>query len=185
VDADFVALAREHPLSAAIAFVLLRALAIVIAPIPGVVVDVIGIAIFGWFRAFLFAELGIMLGAYTAYSIGRNFHERAVGRFTALKRVQQWQHSLSEREQFWALVALRLPTNPAFDYISYAAGLTGCRPLLFLASTFVGNVPSVLLFFYVGGQAARLGVQDAVIILVAVCIAGFLLYRIWRRRLTH
>ncbi|MBI4692086.1 MAG: TVP38/TMEM64 family protein [Candidatus Terrybacteria bacterium] len=136
---------------APVLFTIIRSLAIVFPPIPGIAIDIPGILVFGWLLSFIYAEIGIMLGAMIAFWIARKFREPLVKKFIPLQRLHEWENKLSENQKFWALVAVRLPTNPLFDYISYAAGLTRISSIKFFLSTLIGNVPSVFLVFYFGG----------------------------------
>jgi len=182
MDDTLVGILPQNPVGAAVVFIVLRALAIVISPIPGIALDAPSIAAFGWQRAFIYAETGIMLGAMTAFSLARRFRAPLIKRFVPLQRIQEWESTLSDKEEFWAWVALRLPTNPAFDYISYAAGLTQCSPTKFFFSTLLGNLPSMFLFFYLGGIAFEQGAFLGLTLLSAVAIIALIAMSLFRKR---
>jgi len=166
----FTQILSDHSVVAPLVFIAIRALAIIIPPIPGVLVDIPGILAFGWFLGFIYAEIGIMLGAMVAFWIARRFREPFIGKFVSLQRLSNWEKKLSDTQRFWGLVAIRMPTNPLFDLISYAAGLTGISPLKFFFSTLIGNVPSVFLFFYFGGLSFNKGIYYSVAFIVALFI---------------
>jgi len=157
VPAWFSAFAEAHLLLAAVVYVLFKAIAVVVSPVPGLLLDLPAISIFGWGPAFVLAEIGIMIGAMTAFAIGRLFRERAIARFAFLRKVREWEMTLPPSERFVSWVVLRLPNSPAFDYISYAAGLTDCSPTLFFWSTLIGNVPFILTFFVLAGVGSSFG----------------------------
>lgn len=182
VQHALAALLANHPILAPVLFVLCRAIAIVIPPIQGFVVDLLGLATFGWFPAFLLAEIGIMVGALTAFGLARRFGKPLVHRFAALQKIERWRSALSGRQEFIAWTILRLGTNPAFDYISYAAGLTTCRLSLFVWSTLIGSAPSVFLFFYLGGIALRFGLQQFAITLACFVVVGWIVFRAARNK---
>ena len=142
---------ESYPVLAPAFFLILRALAIVIPPIPGVIFDVVSLTVFGWLWGLILAEAGIMLGASIAFFISRYFREPVVSRFLSLKKLTEWESTLSEQRKFWALVLIRLPTNALFDYISYAAGLTRIGFLKFFFATLLGNIPGLFLFYFFGG----------------------------------
>ncbi len=165
-------------------FVIARSLTIIIPPIPGGLVDLVGISIFGWVKSLMLAEAGIILGASTAFFIARYFREPLLRRFTSVQKIHQWEKELSKKEQFWSWVALRLPSNLFFDYISYAAGLTSCSYRMFISSTIVGNFPSVFLFYIVSGYAYKHGgALQAVIAAVALFVLGQIAFRIYRKNI--
>jgi uncharacterized membrane protein YdjX (TVP38/TMEM64 family) len=140
---------------AAAIFVLARAMAIIVPPIPGAALDLPAVQIFGWKWAFVLSEAGTMLGALVAFGLSRRLRSskvgRLVGRLFRIEKVQEWERRLPAGDQFLAWVAIRLPSNAAFDYISYAAGLTNCTVRMFFWSTLIGNVPVVLAFFFLAG----------------------------------
>jgi len=146
---------QHDPLLASIVFVLVRALAILLPPIPGAVLDIPAVQVFGWRLAFVLSETGTMLGALGAFAIGRRMRQTGTGRIAMkllrIHIIRDWERRLPPGDRFLAWVAMRLPSNAAFDYISYAAGLTDCSWRMFFWSTLLGNIPIVLAFFYLAG----------------------------------
>lgn len=126
---------KNYPIITPIIFILLRSMAVIIPPIPGLVFDLAGIAVFGPVVGFIYAETGVVLGAMVAFYIARRFREPVVKRFVSLQKVNKWEQTVSEHKKFWTFVAIRLPTNAFFDYISYGAGLTKIKPFTFFFST--------------------------------------------------
>lgn len=147
----FAAAADADPILFAILYVAFRAFAVVASPIPGALLDVPAVGVFGWQVAFLLAEIGVMTGALTAFGVARHFRERVVAKFVSLRKVQEWESALPPADRFAAWIALRFPSNLAFDYISYAAGLTNCSIGVFFWSTLLGNLPVMLGFFLLAG----------------------------------
>jgi uncharacterized membrane protein YdjX (TVP38/TMEM64 family) len=144
-----------HYVFAAVLFVLARAMAIIIPPIPGAALDLPAVQIFGWQWALVLSEVGTMLGAMVSFGLARWQRNSKIGklfsRLFKIDKVQEWERRLPPRDQFLAWVAFRLPANAAFDYISYAAGLTNCTPRMFFWSTLIGNIPVVFVFFFLAG----------------------------------
>ena len=122
---------QDYPLFAPLIFIILRALSVVLSPIPGILIDMPGMLAFGWLPGFLYAEMGIMLGSMIAFLIARRFREPLIRRFVRLQIIRDWESKLSEKQKFWTLVAIRITSIPVFDYINYAAGLTTIRPVTF------------------------------------------------------
>lgn len=162
----------QYPITSPLIFVLFRALAIVIPPIPGGIVDFVGLAAFGWLKGLILAEAGLMLGAMAAFYLARRFREPVVKKFVPLEKLDKWEASLSENQKFWGLVLLRLPTNALFDYISYAAGLTKIGAFKFFLSSLIGNLPGLFIFYYFGGLIYNEGVYFFLAFALALLIAG-------------
>lgn len=170
----------KHEILAPLIFIVVRSTSVIFPPIPGIVFDIPGILVFGPWLGFVLGEAGIMLGAIVAFWIARLFREPVVKRFASLQKISKWEDTISEKKKFWALVALRLPTNAIFDYISYAAGLTKISSLKFFFSTLLGNIPSMFLVYFLGGWSFQRGIYYAIVFLVILFIFWF----IFRKKLT-
>ena len=157
MESFFLQIFNDYPVLAPAIFVGLRALAIIIPPIPGGVMDLAGLLAFGWLKGLILAETGIMLGAMISFWIARYFREPAVKKFASLEKIGGWERNLSETKKFWSLVLIRLPTNALFDYISYAAGLTGISTWKFFFASLIGNLPGLFIFYYFGGLIYQTG----------------------------
>src|SRR3989344_3540168 len=163
-----------HPVLAPVLFIFLRAIPIVIPPIPGVPLDLVGVTMFGWKFGLFLALIGAHIGAAASFFIARYFRESAAKYFVPLQKLHDLEAKYSERKKFWALVGVRFITSPFFDYASYAAGLTKMSFWTFLFSTFIGVLPFAFAIYYFGNlalyQSPWFGV--AFFIIVAL-VAGF------------
>ena len=163
-------LLQQFPIAAPVLFIIARTLPVILSPIPGLFVDLIGINIFGWKLGLVLATIGVYIGAMIAFYIGRYFREPAIKRFSTLRKFSELEEKYSENQRFWMLVAIRLITRPFFDYVSYAAGLTKMKPLKFLLSTFLGTFPLMFSIYYFGGLTFDRGLFFGVVFFVAIFI---------------
>ena len=163
---------NNSPLAVAVFFVF-RILAIVIPPIPGSVVDLIGVSAFGKVWGFLYAEMAIIVGACMAFFIARYFREPLVKKFTSLQKVHEFEKNLSARKTFWTLVMLRLLTNSVFDYVSYAAGLTRINFGKFFFSSLLGSFPGMAVFYYFGELFFQKGERFFLFFIIIVLFVPF------------
>lgn len=176
-------LLAQYPLLAPALFVLARAIPVVVAPIPGLVFDFVGVAVFGWKLGLVLALIGAHLGATIAFYIGRCFREPAVKYFAPLRSVHEWEDQYSEQRKFWMLVAARFITSPFFDYVSYAAGLTKMSYTKFIFSTFIGIFPFAFAIYYFGGLALYQGPLYALALFIGMFILGALFGKSFRQKL--
>lgn len=177
----FIETLSGYPLLAPIVFILLRTLPVIIPPIPGILVDLAGVAIFGWGWALLYSSIGVATGAMAAFGIARHFRKPVVERFISLQRLAEWQADISGARQFWGLVALRVITSPGFDYVNYVAGLTKIRASRFFLATILGIMPQMLLVFYAGGSLFEWRLLEAAIA-GGILIAGLAFAARYARR---
>lgn len=165
-----------HAVAAPIVFVLVRSLGVLFPPIPGFALDLVGIAVFGWFWGFVYATSALLFGSCTAFLVTRYCREFALRRFAFLSRAHEYEARLSRGVRFFSLIVLRLPFNPVFDYASYALGLTKTPLSEFLAATFIGVVPTLFIIYYFGGFSLMHGPLLAIPFLISL-IAAILIFK--------
>ncbi|MEK7608481.1 MAG: VTT domain-containing protein [Patescibacteria group bacterium] len=155
---DYIAqvflLSNGHPILSFISLLALRAVAVVVPPIPGFLVDLGGIAILPWSVGFIASEIGLVSGAMVAFWIAKVLNRAFLQKYfkSAFSRISIWEGKISEKKKFWGLVLLRIPSSGIFDYMSYAAGLTTISPLRFMLATIIGSTPSIFLIYFFGSM---------------------------------
>ena len=174
MEALLASILAAHPILAPVLFIFLRAVPVVIAPLPGVAFDFVGVAVFGWKFGLVLALIGGHLGATIAFFIARYFREPAVKYFVPLQKLHEFEGRYSERQKFWVLVAVRFITSPFFDYVSYAAGLTKMSYGTFIASTFLGVFPFSFVIYYFGGMIFNNGLLYTVFFFLGIGILSVL-----------
>lgn len=151
------ALARDKEMLAAwvihlgwmgpLAVVLLNALQIIFAPIPGYVVQIASGYLFGAFWGGVWNSLGLLLGATVAFwlarSFGRPFAEKVIGA-SRLARWEKVTHSTST--VVWCVMLL----GPTGDVPYYLAGLSRVSYVKVLVIAAIVRIPSVFLEASVG-----------------------------------
>lgn len=167
-----------HPILSPVLFIFLRAIPVVVAPIPGVAFDLVGVAMFGWKLGLFLALVGANIGAAIAFFIARYFREPVVKYFVPLQKLHELEARYSGRQKFWGLVALRFITSPFFDFASYAAGLTNISFLTFILSGFISVLPYAFVIYFFGGLALYQGPLYAVMFFTGVFVLTALLGKV-------
>ena len=101
-------LITAYPLLSPLLFIVIRAIVIIIPFPPGFIIDLVGLSIFPWFLAFIYAEIGIMLGASASFYIARLLRNPIVKYFAPLKKVHEFERNISHKKKFLTLQPLRL-----------------------------------------------------------------------------
>src|SRR3989344_581439 len=156
--AYMVGLIEQYPYAAPLIVIVFRFIGVVLAPLPGAPIAFASMAILPWPQALLYNFIGVELGAITAFFLARKFREPVVARFASLGKIHEWQEKVSRRKQLWAFTGLRPVSLVAFDFVSYAAGLTKLSFWTFLAATLIIDIPANFMFFYFGGLAVSFSV---------------------------
>lgn len=141
----------DYPIIAPAIFILIRILPVVIPPIPGLVVDAVGVIVFGWFYGFIYATIAVVTASMISFYIGRYFREPLIGKFISIQKIHEWEDKLSEKEKFWTLVSIRFVSSPFFDIINYVAGLTKIKASTYFLSSVIVTAPLGFMIYYFGG----------------------------------
>lgn len=146
-----IELAKAHPVIAPTLVILWRILSIVIPPIPGAIVSLALIPLFGWFWSFVWAAVGVLIGETLAFLIARKFREPAAKRFVPLQLLHKWESKLSSRNEFLAFLGIRIATGYIADFLSYAAGLSTLSFTKFIGATLL-VLPLNAVVYWAGGK---------------------------------
>lgn len=164
-----------------LALVLVNAVQIVVAPVPGYFVQLAGGYLFGALPGALYGTLGMLLGAATAMSISRRFGRPFVARWIGEERLQRWEEATHANSTWvWFLILL----GPVGDVPYYLAGLTHVPIWKILLIATVTRGPAVGLAAAAGaGIATASPTTLAVIALATAAVALALL--VFGRRISH
>lgn len=175
---------------APLVFILIQALQVVFAPIPGEATGFIGGYLFGVPLGLLYSTLGLTLGSIMAFLVARWLEEHYVKRWIPKEILQKFDF-LMERQG--ALISFFLFLLPGFpkDYLCFVLGLSRMPFKLFLLICTVGRLPGTLLLTLQGAKVYRgdyygtLGILGLCLVLIGV-LAYYreTVYR-WIRRFDH
>lgn len=171
-------LLQSYPYLAPLIVIGVRFITIVIAPLPGIQVSFASIAFLPWQEAWLYNLIAVEAGSVCAFFIARKFRESVVARFTSLQNIHTWQKAISRTKQFWGFFALRFMSISAFDFVSYAAGLTTLSFRTFFIASLMVDIPVSFIFFYVGGVAF----QYSIYIFIAFAVLFAVVIGVWQAR---
>jgi uncharacterized membrane protein YdjX (TVP38/TMEM64 family) len=132
---------------APVAFILVYAVGVCLF-VPGTLITAIGAAIFGPYLGFLYVWVGAMIGASTAFfigrSLGRDFAASLIG-----DRLRKYDEGI-ERNGFATVLYLRLVYFP-FTSMNFGMGLTKVHFRDYLFGTGLGIIVGTFIFtFFVG-----------------------------------
>ena len=164
------------------ALMILQSLA---APIPAFVITISNAAVFGWWQGAALSWTSSMVGAALCFAIARVLGREAVARFVT-------QGALAQVDRFFekfgahAILICRLLPFISFDYVSYAAGLTGMSFWKFIIATGIGQLPATLVYSYVGGTltGGAQALMTGLLVAFAAATFGVIVYRVFKSRHT-
>jgi len=141
---------------AAVVFVAVQFVQVLIFFIPGEVTQFAGGYIFGTWQGLLFSYLGITLGSVTAFFLARLFEHAAIDLLVDRQTLRRFNRFVYGKSGFWPMFLLFLLPGIPKDLLCYIAGLTPMHVVTFLLISTVGRFPGVMLSSLFGkGVAAR------------------------------
>ena len=135
-----------------IAFIVIQAIQVVVAPIPGEATGFLGGYLFGAWAGMLYSMIGLIIGSWLAFTIARIFEKRAIERFVSPKMRKNFDY-LGRRGGI--IVSFLLFLIPGFpkDILCYILGLTPMNLSIFLIISTIGRIPGVLMATLQGAKA--------------------------------
>jgi uncharacterized membrane protein YdjX (TVP38/TMEM64 family) len=174
-----------------IAIISLRFLAALFGVVPSSPVLLAAGATEGILLGSIYVLVGALLGALTAFLIGRhlgrNFVERR-GWMDALAKTKfgSWllDEKTSQRRLMLAVFYCRLIPGINLDALSYVAGVTRIATWRFLLATFGALLPYTVLLVAIGHQLVKLGPTELIIVLLGILLVSAIpvLWRYWPAR---
>ncbi len=159
---------------APLGFILIQALQVVMAPIPGEATSFLGGFLFGALPGFFYSSVGLTLGSGLAFLVSRQLGSRVIEKLFRTESLEKF-NSLFERNG--ALVAFLLFLFPGApkDYLCYLLGLSKLPLKVFLVLVTVGRMPATLLLCLQGAQVYRGHYWTFLILLGVTGVAGGIL----------
>jgi uncharacterized membrane protein YdjX (TVP38/TMEM64 family) len=153
-----------------------------LAPVPKNVLSAVAGLLFGVAAGVALVLVAAMLGAMTAFGLGRALGRDAVERLTGA-RVQKVDELLARRGLI-AVIAVRLVPVVPFTAINYTAGLTAVRLRDYTLGTAVGIIPGTVAYVTLGTYATVPGSWPFLVsaaVLVALSVGGVVVARVRSR----
>lgn len=172
-------------------FIMIQAVQVVAAPIPGDLTGFLGGYLYGPWLGIVLSTIGLTLGSYIAFVLSRTFGKPFVKKFVPAASFQRFNFLLHRKGAFIVFLLFLLPVFPK-DYLCYILGLGEMSALEFLAIGGAGRLLGTILLT-LGGNYFRLHeygklsiVCGVALILMALAIAYKdklnRLFRLWNIR---
>lgn len=157
----------------------IQILQVIIALIPGEVIEVgIGYA-YGWFWGTVLCMIGVAVGSSLIFLLVKRFGIRFVEIFVSAKKINEMRFINSEHKLKRIIFILFFIPGTPKDLLTFFAGLTRITLKEFLALTLFARIPSVVSSTLGGnfiGDGHYLGAAITFIVTAFVSLAGLRLY---------
>jgi uncharacterized membrane protein YdjX (TVP38/TMEM64 family) len=167
---------RDAGVSGALFMVGLQALQVIIAPIPGQVVNFVAGYVYGFPLGMLLSWLGTVLGAALAMTLARFLGRPVVERLVSPSFLARADALMAEKGLGFFFLAFLIPLLPD-DAICLVAGLTPLPLSALIVAAAVGRLPALAASVWMGAHAGMLPPS----VLIAGAVATLvLLVLAWR-----
>lgn len=159
-------------------FILLQVAQVVIAAIPGEVVQIAGGYVFGVIPGTLYSLCGIVLGSVIVFFISRLLGYNLVKIFVSKKNLEKFDFIMnSDKSEIAMFLLFLIPALPK-DILTYIAGLTPIKPLKFFIIITIARFPALLASSIIGSNIQEKNYTVVIIIsiiAIVLFVAGVLL----------
>jgi len=156
-----------------IVFIGIQVLQVVVAAIPGEIVQIAGGYIYGTVPGTLYSLTGIVLGSVIVFFAARLLGYPVVKLLVSEKQLEKFSFMLNNSKSDAAMFILFLIPGIPKDILTYIAGLTPVRPLRFFVIITIGRLPALLGSSYIGHNT-QMGNYGVVIAVSAIAVVLFL-----------
>lgn len=154
-----------------IVFLGFQIMQVVVAAIPGEIVQIAGGYVYGTIFGTIYSIIGIAIGSVIAFFISRLLGYSLIRFFISQEKLEKLYCLInSPKSEIIMFVLFLLPGVPK-DMLTYIAGLTPIKPLLFFAISIVGRFPALMITSYIGANVQK---GNYVTVAIVTAVAGIL-----------
>lgn len=174
--ATLEAFLEEAGFWAPLVFVVLMATQVVVAPLPGLVVGLVGGYVFGAATGFLLNLAGFTLGAMIAFSLARFFGKPLVHRFFGDRYDSLLTRIRGKRGALIIATVFVFPFAPD-DVVCFLAALTPIKARLFAVLVLIFRTPGLLASSLTGAGVIDMSPQAWTALAALISVVVFLIWR--------
>ena len=178
-EGEFRAFLERAGVWMSLVFIALQFLQVVILPIPSTVTVVAGSALFGPLLGSIYSLIGILLGSFTAFAVGRFAGYRVVAWLVGKETLDTWLKKIKGKDKIFLSAMFVLPVFPD-DVLCFVAGLSSMSFGLFALVIVISRILAIFTTSYSVSLIpfdTWWGLLIWALIAVAVVVVFFLLYK--------
>jgi len=169
--------------AAPVVFVVIQALQVIIAPIPGEVTGPVGGALFGTLWGLLYSTVGLTIGTLVCFAIGRMWGEPLIRPWLSEHHWNRMNFIIEAEGAILCFILYLIPGFPK-DIISYLFGISPMPFWVFAIVSTLGRLPGTWIGSYFGAHVAdRRYIYSLIFIALVFAVTLPLWY--YRNRLIH
>jgi uncharacterized membrane protein YdjX (TVP38/TMEM64 family) len=163
---------------APLASIVLSALQVIVAPIPGQVTGLVNGYLFGMWLGTLYSLTGVMLGTGLILALTRRWGRPLAARFVPSAQLEKVDGLIERRGELFFFLVFLLPFLPD-DLTCFAIGLTRLSIGRMLVWITLGRLPGLIVASWMGAHARSMSPVGWAILIAGVCLLALAYWR-WR-----
>lgn len=169
----------DNAVLGAAVFLILQIVQVVIALIPGGIIQIIAGVAFGGFWGTVLSLIGVTIGTYIVFVIVRKLGAPIVEAFIDKKGIKQFSFLNDNKKLELAVFILFLIPGIPKDTLTYIAPLTKIKMQSFILLSTIARIPALVMSCVFGSSLGNGNIITAVIIFAVFAVLGVLgiLYR--------
>ncbi len=185
-DAEgFKKLVEENYFLSVLVMIVICALQVVVALIPGELVEIASGYAFGAFLGTLYCLVGILIGSITVIILTRTLGRRFIESICPREKIDSisWINN-QKKLHFLTALLFFIPGTPK-DLITYAVGLTKMSIPAYILISSLARLPSIVISTLSGGALSESNFASAVIFIsisAVTGVVGYLIYSLISKR---
>ena len=157
-------------------FIIIQILQVIFAPFPGEATGFIGGFLFGTAKGFLYSSIGLTLGSWINFLIGRFVGKRFVRKMIPEPQLDRLDKIIKHQGVIVLFILFIIPGFPK-DYLCLFLGLSTIPVKIFLILTGIGRMPGTLMLSLQGSYFFEQKYALFAAIMVLCLIVVFLAYK--------
>ncbi len=156
-------------------FILIQIAQVVFLPIPAVALLVVGLVIYGPLLTFVYCTVGVLVGSYISFMIGKSFGYKFVSWILGEHNINKYSRILQNNGKYILGIVFIFPFFPD-DLFCMVAGISSMRfKDFFIISTTIRPISIFIMCFLGGGAIFKLDSITGIIFALLVLIISIVL----------
>ena len=144
-------------------FILFQVVQVIIAAIPGELLQIAGGFVYGTWWGSIYSLTGILLGSIVAFYISRLLGYPLIRYMVAPQKLKRFSRLLKQQKSEISIFILFLIPGLPKDVITYVGGLTPLNPFRFLLIAITARFPGILGSAYLGASVEQHAYKEALL----------------------
>jgi uncharacterized membrane protein YdjX (TVP38/TMEM64 family) len=162
-------------------FIFIQILQVMFAPIPGEATGFVGGYLFGTIRGFIYSSIGLTVGSWINFIIGRFLGKRYIRKLIPETKLTKFDTLLKRQGVIVLFILFIFPGFPK-DYLCLFLGMSTLPLKVFMVLTAIGRMPGTFMLSLQGSSLFEKNYL-AFAVITAICLVAAILAYKFRDRL--